>query len=432
MRTAPGKTARAGDGARLSGLIAPVFYGVHAALREERFSEYWLRGGRGSGKSSLISLEILLGMLRDPGASAIVYRKVAATLRESVYEQMLWAVEKLRLGDWFRGRLSPLEIQCPATGQRILFRGADDPGKSKSIKLARGYFKYLWLEELSEFDGVEDLRTLRASVFRGAAARCVTLCSYNPPRERSSWVNGEALIPVPGRWVHESSYLDMPKHWLGGSFLNDAEGLRESNERAWRHMYLGEVTGSGGQVFDNLSLRTVGPEEIGTLGGFVNGLDFGFAADPDALVRAAYDPKRKRLWVIGEYYGVRTPIDDLAARAEALCGGEVVRCDCAEPRMIRELRARGVQAVGAKKGPGSVAHGIRWLQDLSQIVIDPARCPNAAREFSAYACRPDGRGGFLAEFPDRDNHTIDALRYALEPVIGAKVARSLDRRGLGL
>ena len=100
--------------------------------------------------------------------------------------------------------------------------------------------------------------------------------------------------------------------------------------------------------------------------------------------------------------------------------------------MIQELRARGVAAVGAKKGPGSVAHGIRWLQDLNQIVIDPARCPNAAREFSGYACRPDGRGGFLAEFPDRDNHTIDAARYALEPVIGMRTARSVSRSGLGL
>ena len=100
--------------------------------------------------------------------------------------------------------------------------------------------------------------------------------------------------------------------------------------------------------------------------------------------------------------------------------------------MIRELRQRGVQALGAKKGPGSVAHGLRWLQERAEIVIDPARCPCAAREFSAYAYRPDGRGGFCAEYPDRDNHLIDALRYALEPVIARRDARSLDRRALGI
>ena len=417
---------------RLLELIAPAFYDLHGELLQERHGEYWLRGGRGSGKSSAVSLEILLGMLRDRQASAIVYRKVAATLRESVYEQMLWAIDRLGLGEWFRAKLSPLEILCPATGQRILFRGADDPGKSKSIKLAKGYFRYLWLEELPEFDGMDDVRTLRASVFRGSGVRCVTFLTYNPPMARDSWVNAEALLPIPGRRVHGSTYLQMPPVWLGESFLGEAEALRASNERAWRHMYLGEVTGTGGQVFDNLELRAILPEELEALHDFRCGLDFGFAADPDALVRLAYDPRARRLWLLEEYYGVRTPIDALAERVRALCGGETVRCDSAEPRMIQELRSRGIPAVGAKKGPGSVAHGIRWLQDLCRIVIDPARCPGAAREFSAYACRPDGRGGYLAEYPDRDNHTIDAVRYALEPVIGMKAARSVSRSGLGL
>ena len=433
MSRPPGATCLAtGDCLRLSALFPESYADLHREVRTGDSREFWLRGGRGSGKSTFASLEIVLGLLGDPLASAIVYRKVAATLRESVYEQMIWAIEKLGLGGYFQYRLSPLEIACPATGQRILFRGADDPGKSKSIKLARGYFRYLWLEELSEFDGEEDLRTIRASVFRGNGARCVTFCTYNPPMARDSWVNAAALVPKEGRRVHGSTYRDLPASWLGESFLAEAEALRNSNERAWRHMYLGEVTGTGGQVFDNLSLRAVAAEEMEGIHAFYNGLDFGFAADPDALVRAAYDPRARRLWLLEEYYGVRTPIDALAERARALCGGEPVRCDSAEPRMIQELRARGISAVGAKKGPGSVAHGIRWLQDLGEIVIDPARCPNAAREFSAYACRSDGHGGYLAEFPDRDNHLIDAARYALEPVIGMRAARSLNRRGLGL
>ena len=401
-------------------------------LKDEAYSEYWLKGGRGSGKSTAASVELLLGLLRDPDANAIVYRKVAATLRESAYEQLLWSAERLGLGERFRGRLSPLEIQCPETGQRILFRGADDPGKSKSIKLAKGYFRYLWLEEFSEFDGMEDLLSIRASTLRGGRGRCVTLLTYNPPREPGHWVNAEALIPAPGRRVHESSYLGMPPSWLGESFLAEAEGLRASNERAWRNMYLGEVTGTGGQVFDNLALRPIAPGDTEGLHTFLNGLDFGFAADPDALVRVAYDPRSRRLFLLAEYYGAHTPIDELAGQAQEMCKAEAVRCDSAEPRMIAELRARGVRAIGAKKGPGSVAHGIRWLQSLHEIVIDPARCPNAAREFAGYACRPDGHGGFLAEYPDRDNHAIDAVRYALEPLMGAKAARCVDRRGMGI
>ena len=418
-------------GIRLSGLIAEAYRPLHRALRAERYGEYWLKGGRGSGKSSFIALEIVLGLMRDPRASAIVCRKVAATLRESVYEQLIWAIEALGVERYFRFRLSPLEIQRPDTGQRILFRGADDPGKSKSIKLARGYFKYLWFEELAEFDGMEDVWTIRASVFRGAHGRCATFFSYNPPREPASWVNGEALAPREGRIVHHSTYEDIPAEWLGEGFLAEAARLRAINERAYRHMYLGEVTGTGGQVFDNLRLRAISDEELAAPGPCLNGLDFGFASDPDALIRLAWDARARRLWVLGEYYGARTPVDGLAQAVLALCGRETVRCDAAEPRMIAELRDRGAQAVAAKKGAGSVAYGIRWLQDAGEIVIDPARCPNAAREFSGYAYRPDGRGGFLAEYPDRDNHLIDAARYALEPVIGRKAAKSLDKRRLG-
>ena len=420
------------SGARLSALIAPAYRPLHDALRREAYAEYWLKGGRGSGKSSFIAIELVLGLLRDAQASAIVVRKVAATLRESAYEQIVWAIDRLGVAGSFRCRLSPLEIVRADTGQRILFRGADDPGKSKSIKLARGYFRYLWFEELAEFDGMEDVRTIRASAFRGADCRCVTFFSYNPPMARADWVNEEALAPRPDRCVHHSTYRDVPQAWLGPSFLNEAEALARVNERAWRHMYLGEVTGTGGQVFDNLSLRPIEPDRLERLHAFYNGLDFGFAVDPDALVRVGYDPGGRRLFVLEEFCRVRTPVDELAARVKAMCGREPVRCDSADPRMIQELRARGAKAVGVRKGPGSVAHGLRWLQALGEIVIDPARCPAAAREFSAYAYPPDGRGGFRSEYPDRDNHTIDAVRYALEPVIGAKAARVMDRAGMGL
>ena len=247
-----------------------------------------------------------------------------------------------------------------------------------------------------------------------------------------SWVNREALVPRPDRRVHHSTCRELPPEWLGQGFLAEAEHLRETNERAWRHMYLGEVTGSGGEVFDNLELRPIEEGELEALGAFYNGLDFGFAVDPDAMIRAAYDPRRRRVFLVGEYYGVRMPADALAEQVMKLAGGETVRCDSAEPRMIQAMRARGVKAVGAKKGPGSVGHGLRWLQELGGIIIDPARCPNAAREFSGYSYRPDGMGGFCADYPDRDNHLIDALRYALEPVIGQRQARSVDRKALGI
>lgn len=407
---------------RLSDCIVPSFQAVHRDVRRGGHSEYWLRGGRGSGKSSFVSIEIVLGLMRNPQANAVVFRKVAATLRESVYEQMIWAVHRLGLDGEFRFRLAPLEIENVRTGQRILFRGADDPGKTKSIKVAHGYFGFLWFEELDEFSGVREMRTIKASVLRGTG-RGIAFCTYNPPQSARNWVNAEALVPRPDRLVHAGSYLDVPKSWLGATFLAEAERLLQTDERAYRHMYLGEVTGSGGQVFDNLQLRPLTQEEENA-GRAYCGLDFGFAADPDAFIRVGYDPARRKVWALDEYCAVRTPVDTLANEVRARSEG-VVRCDSADPRMIAQLRERGVNAVAVKKGPGSVAAGIRWLQERSEIVIDPERCPNAAREFSSYEYPPAPGGGFLSEFPDRDNHLIDALRYAMEPELGRKAARTL-------
>ena len=397
---------------------------MHDDLLRGGHGEYWLRGGRGSGKSSFVSVEIVLGLMRNPGASAVVYRRVAGTLRESVYGQMLWAIHRLGLDGEFQPRLAPLEIENTRTGQRILFRGADDPGKSKSIKLAKGYFGFLWFEELDEFAGIRDIRSIKASVLRGHD-RAVTFCTYNPPQSARSWVNGEALVPRPGRLVHESDYRGVPEAWLGRAFIAEAESLRESDERAYRHMYLGEITGTGGQVFSNLELRPLTDGER-SAGRAYCGLDFGFAADPDAFVRAGYDPARRRLWILDEFCRARVPAEQLAEEVIRRAEGGVVRCDSADPRMIHQLRERGVNAAAVKKGPGSVAAGIRWLQELRAIVIDPERCPSAAKEFSAYEYPPAPDGGFLSEFPDRDNHMIDALRYAMEPETGRKAARTME------
>ena len=416
---------------RLSALIGRHFAGAHAALRGDRYGEYWLSGGRGSGKSSFVSLEIWLGLLRHPGANAIVYRKVAGTLRESVYEQMLWAAEALGLGERVRAKLTPLELVYRPTGQRVLFRGADDPGKSKSIKLARGYFRYLWFEELTEFSGMEDVRTIKASILRGGGTAC-TLYSYNPPRSRNNWTNAEALAARPDRLTHHSDYRQMKPEWLGERFLREAEALRQSDERAWRHMYLGEPVGTGGQVFDNLELRAISAGELAGFDRFRCGLDFGFAVDPDAFVRLHLDRARRTLYFVDEYVQPHTPLDRLAEEVAARAGGGLVTCDSADPRMIAELRRRGVKATGARKGPGSVERGLRWLQELGKIVIDPARCPRAAREFSAYEYLRDREGDYLAACPDRDNHTIDAARYALEDLIGQRSANTMKREKLGI
>ena len=400
---------------KLSKLMAPAFYTVHAAVRAGRYRHYWLKGGRGSTKSTFIGLEIILGVMRDPEANAIVYRMVAGTLLESVYAQLAWCIHALGADMYWRLGKSPMELTYQPTGQRVLFRGADDPQKSKSIKLHKGYFKFLWFEELTEFAGMEEIRTITQSVVRGGGPVAI-FYSYNPPKSAQNWVNAEAMVPRPDRLTHHSTYLDVPPAWLGEAFLAEAELLRQANETAYRHAYLGEVTGTGGAVFDNVVVRAIPEEERARLGALRHGLDFGFATDPDAYVQLHYDAPRRTLYVLREYYATHNSFDRLAEAVRALAGGAAVTADAADPRAIHGLRLRGLRVYGAKKGRGSVEHGLRWLQELAAIVIDPATCPNAAREFSGYEYDRDRGGAFRADYPDRDNHCIDAARYGLEAV----------------
>lgn len=407
----------------VSRLIAPAFYPVHADIRRG--------GGRGSGKSSFASVELLLILMRDPELNAAVFRKVAATIRDSVFEQLIWASRMLDVEGLWRTKLAPPELLYLPTGQRILFRGADDPGKAKSLKLAKGRFGCLWFEELTEFSGMADVRSIKASVARGGET--ATFFTYNPPISPGNWVNAEAARPAAGRLVHQSDYRMLPPGWLGEGFIRDAEDLRAADERAYRHMYLGEAVGTGAQVFENVRIRKIGDAEIAGCDRIFNGLDFGFAVDPDAFVKLSYDGRLSRLLFLDEFCEVRAPIDRLAAEVKRRLGaGEHVICDSADPRMIDELRRRGVRALAAKKGPGSVERGIRRMQEMREIVIDPARCPNAAREFARYEYARGKNGEAIAAYPDRDNHLIDAARYALEPVTAAREARAVDRRGLGI
>lgn len=409
------------DGICLGNLIASPFHAVHADVKAGMHDEYWLMGGRGSTKSSFISLEIILGILRESEANALIYRRVKDTLRESVYEQMVWAVDALGLRDFFTLRVSPMEIIYRPTGQRILFRGADDPGKSKSIKLSKGYFGFLWFEEASEFQNMEAIRTIKASVIRGVppGKKAITFYSYNPPISAQNWVNKEALIKRPGRLKHLSNYTQVPRNWLGVDFIAEAEALKNSDERAYRHMYLGEVTGTGGNVFENVKLIRITAEVIKTFGHTYAGLDFGWYPDPLHFVRCAYNPALRKLWIYDEYRTSKTSNYDVymhLKEAKGLTANEEVIADSAEMKSVNDMRSYGMRCVGATKGPGSVRTSIKWLQSLNEIIIDPDRCPATAKEFLEYEYERNKNGEYVESYPDERNHAIDATRYALNRV----------------
>lgn len=403
---------------KLKRLIAPSFFSVHNAIKKDRYTHYWLKGGRGSTKSSFVSIEIILSMMRDAEngeiTNAVALRKVKDTLKDSVFEQLAWAIEKLGVSHLWHIPQSKLEITYLPTGQKILFRGADKPKKIKSTKVSKGYIKYIWYEELDEFNGMEEIRNINQSLMRGGE-KFVVFYTFNPPQSVRNWVNTELLTDRKDRLVHHSTYLTVPKEWLGPQFVIEAEHLKKVNEKAYRHEYLGEVTGTGGEIFTNVTIRKITGEEIKRFDRIKRGIDFGYAVDPFAYVVMHYDKTRRRLYIFHEIYKVGLSNRKAAQliKKENTNNGLIV-ADSAEPKSIAELKEYGLRIKGAKKGPDSVDYGIKFLQDLEEIIIDGERCPNTAREFLNYELEKDKDGNFKAEFPDKNNHTIDAVRYALE------------------
>lgn len=402
---------------KLSRLVSPTFAASHRAVKSGEINELVEKGGRGSAKSSYISLELILLLLQHPECHAVVLRKVGNTLRTSVYAQVCWAIAELGLSSRFKCTVSPMECTYLKTGQKIMFFGMDDPGKLKSIKVPFGYIGLAWFEELDQFDGPEQVRNVEQSLFRGGP---YSFCfkSFNPPAMARNWANKYVLEPKAGRMVHHSTYLTTPLEWLGPRFLADAQHLKETNETAYRHEYGGEVVGSGSAVFENLRVEPITDEQIKTFDYRYFGQDWGWYPDPNQFVSCAYDSGARTLYIYEEFRGwrqsntvwaekIRHHMDDLIL-ADPGSGGD---------RNVSDFREYGFRMREARKGPNSVAYGNRWLQSLAAIVIDPERCPETAKEFSEYEYERDPKTGEVLEgYPDAANHSIDAVRYAMEPV----------------
>ena len=415
---------------KLSNQIAPPFFSVHKDVKKNRHTHYVLAGGRGSTKSSYISLEILLLLMHNPECHAVIMRKVGNTLRNSVYSQIEWALDTLHISDKWKMTISPMEITRKATGQKILFFGVDDKAKIKSIKLPFGYVGIVWYEELDQFSGMEEIRNLNQSLMRGGS-KFWCFASYNPPKSAQNWVNEEMMVDEPDRLIHVSSYLDVNPDWLGPQFIYEAEKLKRKNETAYRHEYLGEITGTGGAVFENVKEIAMTEADIGQFDKRYYGLDFGFAVDPLSFVAMYYDKKRENLYIFDEIYRPKLTNRQAAGKIRGkTTDAAIIRADSAEPKSIRELNELGLKVVAAKKGPDSVDFGIKWLQGLNNIYIDKKRCPNAYREFVTYEYERTRDGQYISAYPDKNNHAIDAARYGLETVMPARFKVKAVRSGL--
>jgi len=397
---------------RLSELIAPAFFQAHSDICQNRYTHLWFKGGRGSGKSSFISLEIILGIMTDENANAVALRKIGNNLKDSVFEQLLWAIEALGVSQCWEERQTPPKLTYKKTGQKILFRGADNPSKIKSTKFKKGYAKFIWFEEADEFNGMEEIRNINQSLMRGGSGFMV-MYSYNPPKSISNWVNTESALKRDDKKVYKSTYLDMPRQWLGEQFFREAEYLKKISPQSYEHEYLGQATGNGGEVFKNVRVRDISEEEIKSFEHLSRGLDWGYANDPLHYTVNSFDRKKRRLFIFYEIHaaGLSNRRAAELIKAENIENGTII-CDSAEPKSIAELNYEGLNAIGAKKVKGSIDYGIKWLQDMEEIIIDGKRCPHTTKEFLEYELESDGFGGYRAEYPDKNNHSIDAVRYS--------------------
>lgn len=427
----------------LSNTIISMYEETLRSILNHDFVHYLLAGGRGSTKSSFISLAIPLILLSNPDVHALIFRKVGNTIKNSVWSQTVWAIDKLGLAPLFhipRSIANPIVLKH--TGQQILFFGLDDPNKVKSVKLPFGYIGVTWFEELDQYAGEKEIRKVLQSTMRGGK-KFWDFRSFNPPISNMNWAN-QHLIDALGRedtLVVKNTYLDVPEEWLGEAFIDEAQALKEINPKAYEHEYLGIPVGTGGNVFENVKPLRMSDEEISTFDRVYNGLDWGWFPDPFAFNKMHFDTARRTLYIFAEYRATkesnRTTFDALYTKTKLyddeyikrcietgigpqvqrpfLLPDEIVTADSAEPKSISDYKSYGgFGCRPAEKGPDSVNYSMKWLQSLNAIYIDPVRCPNTLSEFVQYEYERDKDGEILSGYPDANNHHIDATRYALE------------------
>lgn len=374
-----------------------------------------VKGSRASKKSATTALNIIYRMMKYPQANTLVVRKTFRTLKDSCFAQLKWAINRLGVADWWHCTESPLEMTYKPTGQKIYFRGLDDPLKVTSITVDVGYLCWGWIEEAYEITSESDFDTLDESI-RGEMPSDLfkqwTL-TFNPWNEHH-WIKARFFD------VQDPDILAMTTNYLCNEWLDDAdkrvfERMKKHNPRRYQVAGLGNWGVVEGLVFENWIERAYTLDEVRACK-TVCGLDFGYTNDPSAYFMGFLDLNSKRLYVWDEMY--QTGMSNKAIYQEIQRMGYVkerVTGDCAEPKSIDELKGYGLKIKGAKKGKDSVNNGIQWIQDL-EIVIHP-RCVNFITEISNYTWETDKYGKKLNIPIDDFNHLMDAMRYALEDYI---------------
>lgn len=387
-------------------------------------------GGSSSGKSVFLATRTVLDCLQ--GRNLLVVRKVARTLRGSCWNEVLKAVTRMGLAAYFRISKNDMALTSVANGAQILFAGLDDVEKIKSITPQNGPLTDIWMEEATECD-YADYKQLDKRLRGFTRHKKRLTMSFNPVYKThwiyttffGHWADGQKQLQTEDMTILKTTYQD-------NRFLteDDRAALENETDPYYRDVYtLGNWGVLGDVIFRNWEMRDLQQEAKARPSRLV-GLDFGFSSDPCGVVNVSYDRARKTVYVFDELYERGLTNTALAERLKAFAPGQYITCDSAEPKSIAELRNYGVRALPAKKGPDSVIHGIQWLKG-QKIVID-TKCVNLKNELTLYQWRKDKDGNSLAVPEDRNNHLIDALRYALENESGQRIATTADRSMIGL
>jgi len=371
-------------------------------------------GGSSSGKSYFLAQRCIIDLMLND-RNYLICRNTAATIKKSVFNEIIKAIIALKASSIFNINKSDLVITCISTGKQIMFCGLDDPEKIKSITPADGVITDIWVEEATESD-YRAVKQLQKRLRGMSKAKKRLILSFNPILQ-SHWLYTEYFdVWDDSKQEYISDELSILKTtYKDNDYLtdDDKKALEDETDKYYYEVYtLGNWGVLGAVIFKNWSMRELSIDETATFDNIKNGLDFGYAVDPSAFISIYYDKKRKIIYVLDEIYATELDNEELAGLLKEKINQKVVTCDSSEPKSISELKKYGIYAIGAKKGPDSVNFGIKFLQG-HEIVIN-VKCVNFKNEISQYKWKEDKSGTILPVPVDKLNHLIDALRYALE------------------
>ena len=389
--------------------INPVYYEYMLANNNPVQIYY---GGSSSGKSHAIAQRVIIDVLQ--GRNYLIVRKTGDSLRRSTFNEVVSKLYDLNVADYFNVNKADMIITCKLHNRQIMFRGLDDVEKLKSIKPLNGVITDIWLEEATECS-YNDYKQLDKRL-RGRTEFVKRIMFSFNPIVKSHWIYEEFFKD---RWDNTKQYVEsdgvsiLKTTYRDNKFLaeDDVARLEAEKDPYYRMVYLeGEWGVLKGVVYENWEVKDFDKESFDQ---YRIGVDWGFAEDPFACIRVAIDIRRRELWVCDEIYKKGMLNDESIPLVKKLARGSVVWCDSAEPKSIMEYRSRGINAYGVRKGQGSIEQGINFIKRF-HIYVHPS-CKHTQDELSSYRYREDSRtGNILPEPVDKDNHLMDALRYALE------------------